>query len=74
LLRLQNEFYFRWQRTQRLKILWAGTTQAASIESVSLHRLAGAARGPTGSIRSNRLKASLAPPSLDQIDYSRNNP
>jgi len=34
------------------------STQTASIESVSLRRLVGVARGPIGSNRSNRLKAS----------------
>jgi len=36
-------FNFHWQRAPRLKKLWT-LTQAASIESVSLRRLVGAAR------------------------------
>jgi len=52
---------FRWQRSPRKYCgSHADTTQAVSIESVSLRRLAvGEARGrsPIGSNRSNRLRA-----------------
>ena len=50
-------FYFRWQRAPRKYCgSHAGTTQAVSIESVSLRRLAvGEARGPLW--RGTRLEA-----------------
>jgi len=54
-------FDFRWKRVSRFKNTVGlapalHSTHAASIKSVNLCKLVGAARGPIGSNRSNQLK------------------
>ena len=56
--KLRSSLWFSLATGPTLKKLWAcaGSTQAVSIERVSLRRLVGVARGPIGGNRSNRLK------------------